>query len=94
MLRETYTSTSQIYFHRQPVPLANGTSGKGLKVSHGQRWDFNHYKLYMFNGYKLYTGWWYTYLSEKSWTLSVGMIIHFPTEWKMGLFFPIVSGKS
>ena len=51
MLRETYTSTSQIYFHRQPVPLANGTSGKGLKVSHGQRWDFNHYKLYMFNGY-------------------------------------------
>jgi hypothetical protein len=29
------------------------------------------------------TGWWYTYPSEKSWSSSVGMIIPFPTEWKV-----------
>ena len=30
-----------------------------------------------------YTGWWLTCPSEKWWTSSVGMIIPFPTEWKV-----------
>ena len=31
----------------------------------------------------LHSGWWMTYPSERSWTSSVGMIIPFPTEWKV-----------
>ena len=29
------------------------------------------------------SGWWYTYPSEKWWSSSIGMIIPFPTEWKV-----------